>query len=95
MRTEISLNSRVQISKDVLFQELQGESVLLNLNTGVYLGLNQVGTRIWDLLQEDGSLARAMEKLLEEYDVSPEILSKDLLTLVAQMETHGLLASAD
>ena len=44
MPTEISLNSRVLIQDDVLFQELQGEAVLLNLKTGVYLGLNQIGT---------------------------------------------------
>ena len=94
MATEISLNSRVEISKDVLFQELNGESVLLNLSTGVYLGLNQVGTRIWELLQADGALSTVMAKLLDEYDVAEETLSKDLLSLVSQMETQGLLSDA-
>jgi len=92
MPVEINLNSRVRIQDDVLFQELQGEAVLLNLKTGVYLGLNQIGTRIWQLLQEDGALSRVLEVMLQEYDVTPEKLAQDLLNLVAQMEQQGLLA---
>jgi hypothetical protein len=94
MPVEISLNSRVRIQDDVLFQELQGETVLLNLKTGVYLGLNQIGTRIWQLLQEDGALSRVLEVMLQEYDVTQEKLAKDLLDLVGQMEKQGLLAEA-
>ena len=92
MPVEINLNSRVRIQEDLLFQELQGEAVLLNLKTGVYLGLNQVGARIWQLLQEDGALERVMEVILEEYDVTQEQLQADLLELVGQMEKQGLLA---
>ena len=92
MPMEINLNSRVRIQEDVLFQELQGEAVLLNLKTGVYLGLNQVGTRIWQLLQEDGALQRVMDVMLQEYDVAQEKLQTDLLNLVGQMEKQGLLA---
>lgn len=94
MQVEISLNSRVRIQDDVLFQELQGEAVLLNLKTGVYLGLNQIGTRIWQLLQEDGALSRVLEIMLGEYDVTRDKLSQDLLDLVGQMEKQGLLAEA-
>jgi len=94
MPAEISLNSRVRIQDDVLFQELQGEAVLLNLKTGVYLGLNQIGTRIWQLLQEDGALSRVLEVMLQEYDVTQETLAQDLLNLVGQMEKQGLLAEA-
>lgn len=92
MAAEISLNSRVRIQEDVLFQELQREAVLLNLKTGVYLGLNEIGTRIWQLLQEDGALSRVVEVMLQEYDVSEDKLTHDLLDLVSQMEKQGLLA---
>jgi len=92
MGKEISLNSRVRIQDDVLFQELQGEAVLLNLKTGVYLGLDAVGTRIWQLLQEDGTLSRVVEVILKEYDVTREKCGSDLLNLVSQMEQQGLLA---
>jgi len=91
MATEISLNSRVRILDDVLFQELQGEAVLLNLKTGVYLWLDQIGTQIWQLLQADGSLGKVSEVILREYDVTPEKLTRDLVNLVAQMEQQGLV----
>ena len=91
MATEISLNSRVRIQDDVLFQELQGEAVLLNLKTGVYLGLDQLGTKIWQLLQEDGALSKVMEVILQEYDVTQEKFAQDLLGLVGQMEQQGLV----
>jgi hypothetical protein len=94
MPAEISLSSRVRIQDDVLFQELQGEAVLLNLKTGVYLGLDQIGTRIWQILQEDGALSRVMEVILQEYDVTPERLTQDLLDLINQMQEQGLLAEA-
>ena len=94
MKDEITLKSRVQIAEGVLFQELQGEAVLLNLTTGIYLGLDQIGTRIWQLLQEDGSLHRVMEVMLAEYDVTQEKLAADLLNLVGQMEKQGLLSVA-
>jgi len=94
MPAEISLNSRVRIQDDILFHELQGEAVLLNLKTGTYLGLNPVGTRIWQLLQEDGALPRVMEVMLREYDVPQEKLAQDLLELVGQMEEQGLVAQA-
>jgi len=94
MPTEITLTSRVRIQDDVLFQELQGEAVLLNLKTGVYLGLDRIGTIIWQLLQEDGALSRVVEVILREYDVTQEKFEQDLLNLVGQMEKQGLLVQA-
>ena len=47
-----TLHSRVSVNDDVLFQELDGEGVLLNLKTGVYFGLDSVGARVWQLLEK-------------------------------------------
>jgi len=94
MASEISLNSRVRLQDDVLFQELQGESVLLNLKTGMYFGLNPIGTRIWQLLQEDQSLDQIVGTLLDEYEVSQEQLTQDVLVLVGQLVKQELLVEA-
>jgi len=94
MPTEIRLTSRVQIQDDVLFQELQGEAVLLNLKTGMYLGLDRTGTRIWKLLEQDGSLSRVVDVVLQEYDVTREKFEQDLLNLIGEMLKHGLLVEA-
>jgi hypothetical protein len=88
---EISLESRVEISGDVVSRELEGEAVILNLESGTYFGLDPVGTRIWSLLQEDGSLRRAFEVVLQEYDVAPEKLQGDILRLVDDLRRKGLV----
>lgn len=94
MSAKPSASSRVEFPEDVLCQELQGEAVLLNLKTGVYLGLDAVGTRIWQLLQEHRVLGKVVEAMLGEYDVAEERCLRDLFALVSQMEEHGLVRVA-
>jgi hypothetical protein len=88
---EISLESRVEISGDVVSRELEGEAVILNLESGTYFGLDPVGTRIWSLLQEHRSLRRVFEVVLHEYEVAPERLEGDMLRLVKELRTKGLV----
>ena len=58
---KIPITARVTIPDGVLVQELQGESVLLNVNTENYYGLDEVGTRIWAVLSEAPSIAAAVD----------------------------------
>jgi hypothetical protein len=76
---------------EVLFRELSGEGVLLNLKSGRYFGLDAVGTRIWQMLLEGCSLDATVSQLLQEYDVSREKLLTDVSSFVAALETHGLV----
>ena len=87
-----TLTSRVRVNDDVLFQELQGEAVLLNLKSGVYFGLDPVGTRIWQLFAEHELLADIAQTIVAEYDVAEDRSSADLLVLVADLERQGLVA---
>ena len=82
---------RVSVPSDVLVQELQGESVLLNLNSGSYFGLDEVGTRMWQALTTTGSIEAAYEALRTEYDVEPELLRRDLEQWIEKLAGHGLL----
>ena len=77
-----TLASRVRVNDDVLFQELQGEAVLLNLKSGVYFGLDPVGTRIWQLFAEHELLSEVAQAVVAEYDVAEDKCSEDLLKLV-------------
>ena len=75
----------------VLFRELNGEAVLLNLDSGKYYGLGAIGTRMWTLLTEHGEIERASQVLLDEFDVSEEQLRQDVQRLLDDLIGHGLL----
>jgi hypothetical protein len=88
---EISLGMKALVPADVLTQELQGESVLLNVHSGRYFGLDDVGTRMWSVLTTAESLKAARDALLAEYNVDAERLEHDLRTLVEKLVEHGLI----
>lgn len=91
---EVSLESRVAIGSDVVSRDMEGEAIILNLESGTYFGLDSVGTRIWSLLRKDGSLRRTFELLEQEYDVEPERLKADILRLVGELRANHLLSVA-
>ncbi|HEY9851466.1 MAG TPA: PqqD family protein [Leptolyngbyaceae cyanobacterium] len=82
---------RISIAEDVLFRELDGESVILNLKSERYFGLDEVGTRMWEVLSSCESIEDAYEVLLSEYDVVPEQLRNDLYKLIENLVEHGLV----
>ena len=87
----IPFNSHIAVPETVLSRELDGESVILNLETECYLGLDNVGTRMWALLTTEPSIQSAFEKLLAEYDVDPDTLRQDIDRLLSELVQHGLV----
>lgn len=79
----------------VLVRQLGDESVLLNLDSETYFGLDEVGTRMWSLLTTSSSIQAAYDTLLAEYEVQPEVLRQDLETLLSQLIERGLLELND
>lgn len=75
----------------VVMRELEGEAILLNLETERYFGLDEVGTRMWTELVASPSVEGACEALEREFEVEPAVLRRDLEALVAQLVDSGLL----
>ena len=86
-----SLAMRVSLPSDTLIREVDGEAVILNVNSERYFGLDDVGTRMLAALQSCESIQAAYEALLAEYDVDPELLRRDLTELIEELVEHGLL----
>ena len=86
-----TLESTVAVPERVLFRDLAGEGVLLELDSGRYFGLNEMGTRMWCLLVQHGRVGAALEALLEEYEVPRERLCEDLLGFVDTLLSQRLL----
>jgi len=90
-----SFKQRVKLAEDVLISDLQGESVILNVNSQRYYGLDKVGTRFLTLLSNSESIEHAFEALLAEYDVVADELRVDLTDLLVELSDQGLVEICD
>ena len=85
------LETVLSADADVVAREVGGETVLLHLGSGTYFGLNEVGGRIWQLLdQGDTTLGALCEAIEAEFDAPRDVVEADLLALAAQLVDNGL-----
>ena len=91
----ISFSDRVRVPEDVLISNLQEESVILNLESERYYGLDDVGTRFVSVLNTSDSIEAAYEVLRDEYQVDAHSLRQDLLELVEDLVKQGILIRAN
>ena len=91
MEIVMSTELPIIIPSHVLSESLSGETVLLNISSGMYFGLSPVASRFWQLLREGVGRSDAQMKLLEEFDVEEEALQGDLDKLLAELEAKKLI----
>lgn len=91
MSTTLSRSSIVVAAKDQVSCDLAGEAAILNIRNGVYYGLDPVGARIWQLIQQPRSVDEVRETLVGEYEVEPERCAQDLVALLEQLLAEGLI----
>ena len=87
----LSFSDRVEVPKYVLVRFLEKESVFLNLETEHYYGLDETGTRMWQVVTEAPNIEEAYAQLLSEFDVEAELLRQNLSELLGQLIDIGLL----
>jgi hypothetical protein len=87
----VSFTDRAAMPAHVLVRFLDRESVLLNIETEQYFGLDETGTRMWQLLTGSPSIDAAYQELLAEFDVEPELLRANLMELLSRLVDGGLL----
>ena len=91
----ISFKSKISVPNQVLVRTFQNESVLLNLDSESYHGLDDVGTRMWQALSQSENIQAAYESLLSEYEVNGATLQKDLEAFIENMVERGLVEVID
>lgn len=82
---------KYQVSSNHLYSEIGDEAVILDLDSGVYYGLNDVGVDIWKLLQQPQTKESILKSLLEKYEVSVDLAGKDLESILKEMLSAGLI----
>jgi hypothetical protein len=95
MNPAISEQSVVVAAKDQVSCDLAGEAAILNIKNGVYYGLDPVGARIWNLMQEPRAVAEIQNAITNEYDVEPERCRRDLVGLLEKLFAEGLIEVKD
>lgn len=81
----------VRISDDAVCRALGDEAVVLNLASGMYYGLNTAGLRVWQVLEQGGSLDSARDAIVAEFDVDRETAARDLEVLIDALASKGLV----
>ncbi len=87
----MNLDQKITFADTVFAQEVDGEMVLLDMNSENYFGLDEVGTAIWQAMQENGDLKEVFNTLLAQYDVEEEVLKTDLFSFVGKLVESGLV----
>lgn len=88
---EISADTKISAAQGQLSSELNDESVILNLDSGIYYGLNEIGARIWELVQQPCSFDRLLNTLLEEYQVSEVVCRQELTRILQELRQAALI----
>jgi hypothetical protein len=91
MHADLSVHSIVIAAPEQVSCPLGEESAILNLKNTVYYGLNPVGARVWNLLQQARTVGELRDTLLDEYDVDAARCETDLLELLEKMRSEGLI----
>jgi len=87
----MNLNQKVTFAETVFAQEVDGEMVLLDMESENYFGLDEVGTAIWQAMQEKDTLKEVLNVLLEQYEVEEEMLENDLSDFLEKLVESGLV----
>jgi len=88
----MQINKTITFAETVFAQEVDGEMVLLDMESENYFGLDEVGTSIWQAIQDDdGDLDKVFAALLAQYEVPEAVLKSDLLNFVEKLQESGLI----
>ena len=87
----MSLNNVFVIPDHVFARRIGDEVVILDIENGTYFGLDPVGARAWDMIAAGASLKAVCDAMIDEYEVEPEQLERDIGKLVQDLQDHGLL----
>ena len=88
---KITINSIVVVADEVVSCDLDGEAAILDLKEGIYYGLDPIGAKIWNLIQEPIELREIIRIILDQYDVDKEQCKKDISELVVELLDNGLV----
>jgi hypothetical protein len=95
LKRAVSLGSMVVATEGQVSSDLGDEVAILDFKAGMYYGLDSVGARVWNLIQEPRTVGEIRDILTSEYDVDPDRCERDLITLLQRLVDEGLIEVRD
>jgi hypothetical protein len=92
---DISTSSVVAATKDQVSSDLAGETILLSMQSAMYYGLDEVASRIWELVRDPIQVSEISETIVREYDVERVRCEADVIEFLRELETKGLIEVRD
>ena len=89
----MTLDTVVVANPDAMSSSVGIETVILHFTAGTYFGLDEVGSRIWELVQDRRSVREIRDTLLDEYDVDEERCERAVRAFLASLAEHGLIVT--
>lgn len=89
----MELDNKVCINDEIDATDLNGERVMMNLEKGKYFALNDVGSRIWNIIEEEKEIAvqKIIDKLLDEYDVQNDTCRNAVVNFINKLRDEELV----
>ncbi|PLX01295.1 MAG: PqqD family protein [Marinilabiliales bacterium] len=87
----ITADTKIQRKQDIVFNRMDNEVVMLNLEKGEYYGLDEIGSRIWDIIEDEISFQNLIQKLMEEFEVEESMCAADTKDFLMDLHEKKLL----
>jgi len=91
----ISMNNVVARSEELVSSDLDGETVLMSVQNGKYYGLDEIGSRIWSLIEQPRFVSELCDILLGEFDVEREQCERDVSAFLNKLAEDDLMKVVD
>jgi len=95
LRRHLSSTSIVKRSDGFIHAEVDHEVVALNIDRGTCYGLNLVGSRIWNIIENPVAIDDICSRLIAEYDVDEATCERQVLDLLEELRSEGLIITPD
>jgi hypothetical protein len=91
MTLELTNDCTVVANQDTLSSAVGDETVILHFSAGTYFGLDDVGTRVWQLIEQPRTVGEILDRLMEEYDVEAGPCRVAVARLLEELTENGLV----
>lgn len=94
-KKNIDIEATVVRNQEIIFSDMDDETVMMSIDKGEYYGVNPVGRRIWELLEKQVTVSTICDTLCQEYNVEPEQCSRDILVFLEQLFEKDIIEVVD